>query len=108
MSVVWLIDALDGVTGRISALRAHRGRRRACVVVRSQVDAIEKNSTTMAGMEKELRASCYFSIGRRWLFTPPSAGPAGGGILCLGWLAGSSTGVGSPLRVGERSGCMRR
>ncbi len=58
---VLVIDALDGVTEqdqRLAGMIEEKGR--ACVVVVNKWDAVEKDTYTMAIMEKEIRAKLYF------------------------------------------------
>ncbi|MCT0218680.1 ribosome biogenesis GTPase Der [Synechococcus sp. CS-1329] len=72
---VMVIDALDGVTEqdqRVAGRIEEDGR--ACVIVVNKWDAIEKDSHTMAAMEKELRAKLYFLDWAPMLFTSALTG----------------------------------
>jgi GTP-binding protein len=72
---VLVIDALDGVTEqdqRVAGRIEEDGR--ACVIVVNKWDAIEKDSHTMAAMEKELRAKLYFLDWAPMLFTSALTG----------------------------------
>ncbi len=67
---VLVIDALDGVTEQDQRLAGRIEQSgRACVVVVNKWDAVEKDSHTMALMEKELRSKLYFLDWAEMLFT---------------------------------------
>ncbi len=72
---VLVIDALDGVTEQDQRLAGRiEEDGRACVVVVNKWDLIEKDSHTMAAMEKELRAKLYFLDWAPMLFTSAVTG----------------------------------
>lgn len=85
---VLVIDALDGVTEqdqRVAGRIEEDGR--ACVIVVNKWDAIEKDSHTMAAMEKELRAKLYFLDWAPMLFTSALTGQRVESIFALALLA---------------------
>lgn len=85
---VMVIDALDGVTEqdqRVAGRIEEDGR--ACVIVVNKWDAIEKDSHTMAAMEKELRAKLYFLDWAPMLFTSALTGQRVESIFALALLA---------------------
>ncbi|MCP9799600.1 ribosome biogenesis GTPase Der [Synechococcus sp. RedBA-s] len=85
---VMVIDALDGVTEqdqRVAGRIEEDGR--ACVIVVNKWDAIEKDSHTMAAMEKELRAKLYFLDWAPMLFTSALTGQRVESIFALAMLA---------------------
>ncbi len=85
---VLVIDALDGVTEqdqRVAGRIEEDGR--ACVVVVNKWDAIEKDSHTMAAMEKELRAKLYFLDWAPMLFTSALTGQRVESLFALALLA---------------------
>ncbi|MEB3168234.1 MAG: GTP-binding protein, partial [Synechococcaceae cyanobacterium] len=70
-----VIDVTDGVTEQDQRLAGRiEDEGRACVVVVNKWDAIEKDSHTMAAMEKELRAKLYFLDWAPMLFTSALTG----------------------------------
>jgi GTP-binding protein len=85
---VLVIDALDGVTEqdqRVAGRIEEDGR--ACVIVVNKWDAIEKDSHTMAAMEKELRAKLYFLDWAPMLFTSALTGQRVESIFALALMA---------------------
>ncbi|MCP9851115.1 ribosome biogenesis GTPase Der [Cyanobium sp. Morenito 9A2] len=85
---VLVIDALDGVTEQDQRLAGRiEEDGRACVVVVNKWDAIEKDSHTMAAMEKELRAKLYFLDWAPMLFTSALTGQRVESIFALAFLA---------------------
>jgi GTP-binding protein len=85
---VMVIDALDGVTEqdqRVAGRIEEDGR--ACVIVVNKWDVIEKDSHTMAAMEKELRAKLYFLDWAPMLFTSALTGQRVESIFALALLA---------------------
>ncbi len=85
---VLVIDALDGVTEqdqRVAGRIEEDGR--ACLLVVNKWDAIEKDSHTMAAMEKELRAKLYFLDWAPMLFTSALTGQRVESIFALALLA---------------------
>ncbi|QEY32086.1 ribosome biogenesis GTPase Der [Synechococcus sp. RSCCF101] len=72
---VLVIDALDGVTDQDQRLAGRiEEEGRACVVVVNKWDAVEKDSHTMAAMEKQLRSRLYFLEWAAMLFTSALTG----------------------------------
>jgi len=70
-----VIDVLDGVTEQDQRLAGRiEEDGRACVIVVNKWDAVEKDSHTMAAMEKELRAKLYFLDWAPMLFTSALSG----------------------------------
>jgi GTP-binding protein len=70
-----VIDVLDGVTEQDQRLAGRiEEDGRACVIVVNKWDAVEKDSHTMAAMEKELRAKLYFLDWAPMLFTSALTG----------------------------------
>jgi GTP-binding protein len=85
---VLVIDALDGVTEQDQRLAGRiEEEGRACLVVVNKWDAIEKDSHTMAAMEKELRAKLYFLDWAPMLFTSALNGQRVNAIFPLAKLA---------------------
>jgi GTPase len=85
---VLVIDALDGVTEQDQRLAGRiEEEGRACLVVVNKWDAIEKDSHTMAAMEKELRAKLYFLDWAPMLFTSALSGQRVNAIFPLAKLA---------------------
>ncbi|MCP9840734.1 ribosome biogenesis GTPase Der [Synechococcus sp. J7-Johnson] len=85
---VLVIDALDGVTEqdqRVAGRIEEDGR--ACMIVVNKWDAIEKDSHTMAAMEKELRAKLYFLDWAPMLFTSALTGQRVESIFALALMA---------------------
>ena len=70
-----VIDVLDGVTEQDQRLAGRiEEEGRACLIVVNKWDAVEKDSHTMAAMEKELRAKLYFLDWAPMLFTSALSG----------------------------------
>ena len=70
-----VIDVLDGVTEQDQRLAGRiEEDGRACLIVVNKWDAVEKDSHTMAAMEKELRAKLYFLDWAPMLFTSALSG----------------------------------
>ncbi|MEI6829957.1 MAG: ribosome biogenesis GTPase Der [Synechococcaceae cyanobacterium ELA445] len=85
---VLVIDALDGVTEQDQRLAGRiEEDGRACVIVVNKWDLIEKDSHTMAAMEKELRAKLYFLDWAQMLFTSALSGQRVESIFALALLA---------------------
>jgi GTP-binding protein len=85
---VLVIDALDGVTEQDQRLAGRiEEEGRACLVVVNKWDAIEKDSHTMAALEKELRAKLYFLEWAAMLFTSALSGQRVHAIFPLAKLA---------------------
>ena len=85
---VLVIDALDGVTEQDQRLAGRIEQDgRACVIVVNKWDAIEKDSHTMAQMEKALRSKLYFLNWAEMLFTSAITGQRVEGIFALAMLA---------------------
>tara|TARA_Y100001968_G_scaffold202257_1_gene185731 strand:- start:1119 stop:2489 length:1371 start_codon:yes stop_codon:yes gene_type:complete len=85
---VLVIDALDGVTEQDQRLAGKiENDGRACVVVVNKWDAIEKDSHTMAKMEKELRSKLYFLDWADMLFASALTGQRVEGIFAVAALA---------------------
>tara|TARA_Y100001968_G_scaffold65455_3_gene56249 strand:- start:2223 stop:3593 length:1371 start_codon:yes stop_codon:yes gene_type:complete len=85
---VLVIDALDGVTEQDQRLAGKIEKDgRACLVVVNKWDAVEKDSYTMAKMEKELRSKLYFLDWADMLFTSALSGQRVEGIFSVAILA---------------------
>jgi len=70
-----VIDVLDGVTEQDQRLAGRiEEDGRDCLIVVNKWDAVEKDSHTMAAMEKELRAKLYFLDWAPMLFTSALSG----------------------------------
>ena len=81
---VLVIDALDGVTEQDQRLAGRiEEAGRACVLVVNKWDAVEKDSHTMARVEKELRAKLYFLDWATMLFTSALTGQRVESIFAL-------------------------
>ena len=77
-----VIDVTDGVTEQDQRLAGRiEEEGRACVIVVNKWDAIEKDSHTMAAMEKELRAKLYFLDWAPMLFTSALTGQRVQGVF---------------------------
>lgn len=85
---VLVIDALDGVTEQDQRLAGRiEEEGRACVIVVNKWDAVEKDSHTMAVVEKELRTKLYFLDWATMLFTSALTGQRVDSIFSLAALA---------------------
>ncbi len=85
---ILVIDALDGVTEqdqRLAGMIEEKGR--ACVVVVNKWDAVEKDTYTMATMEKEVRSKLYFLDWAAILFTSALTGKRVESIFALSSVA---------------------
>ncbi len=79
-----VIDALDGVTEQDQRLAGRIEQEgRACVVVVNKWDALEKDSHTMAAMEKDLRSKLYFLDWAKMLFVSALTGQRVDSIFAL-------------------------
>ena len=85
---ILVIDALDGVTEQDQRLAGKiENDGRACVVVVNKWDAVEKDSHTMAKMEKTLRSKLYFLDWADMLFISALTGQRVEGIFAVASLA---------------------
>lgn len=85
---VLVIDALDGVTEQDQRLAGRiEEDGRACVVVVNKWDVVEKDSHTMAAMEKELRSKLYFLDWATMVFISALTGQRVDSIFALSAMA---------------------
>ena len=72
---ILVIDALDGVTDQDQRLAGRiEEQGRACLIVVNKWDLVEKNSSTIYQVEKELRSKLYFLDWSKMIFTSALTG----------------------------------